>query len=753
MIFLFDEKTDRRSDYGWFDSRIEECNDVLKSFSTYEFIDNCDISSFGDDCDVVFIHESFFSGVGYDKKGKAEEIKRKLDNKNKSGKAELVVYAGSKASRKSDGSKAFMPVSVFYQNLSFFVDKYREGNKSLDNIVYGKNANLEKVILKRIEDANNQMAKEDDSFQWDYEAQSSMLLIKMGYENYLQSEAFQNSDCVILDYEIDKDEPISDEFLNDFILKELNTKEYEKLFVPLCFGPTLSDFNGLRLALHIRCTQCKNQFSSIFIYSPIGFSAIINNEYFDILKTSNVFIIDYSCKAIYKALLRHNTDSDESIRRSLLLINLKPPKNYIDSHSIANEWAIYRWSQTIKMSETDEEINKIIEKIDYNIYFKYLKTIYPPQEATQLDDSDLMIEGIKEEMTFNNPGDPRILLVDDEAERGWYELFDAIIQKNNPHLYVDYLGKDHFVGKDQNGIIDIIGNKVKNENFNIVILDFRLHSDDFKAEKVEEITGYKVLCKIKEINSGIQVIILSATNKVWNLQKLQKQDANGFIIKESPYNSKDSEFTAKTIKSFVDTMGNAVNNRFKKTLFEKCKKIINNLRQYDLSTDAFEIAIKAYQKQIEIVLKSIPQINQMDKNSIDITFISCFNVFEILKNKFLNENKFYKYTLGNEEGDVYKIEESNKRNNVHRMQNPVLINSLFKQNHDIIRPSLYDFIGSFLIYIGVSKPHIKDGLLVSLWNIVDWRNDFIHGTKPHFSKDELMTIVDMLELISKHLKP
>lgn len=50
---------------------------------------------------------------------------------------------------------------------------------------------------------------------------------------------------------------------------------------------------------------------------------------------------------------------------------------------------------------------------------------------------------------------------------------------------------------------------------------------------------------IKKINPGIQVIIFSATNKVWNLQALQEAGADGFIIKESPENSIDPNFTKK----------------------------------------------------------------------------------------------------------------------------------------------------------------------------------------------------------------
>ncbi len=51
----------------------------------------------------------------------------------------------------------------------------------------------------------------------------------------------------------------SDSELTEIVLNLLKENEYDNIFLPLCFGQTLSDFNGLRLATHIRCTPTKNQ--------------------------------------------------------------------------------------------------------------------------------------------------------------------------------------------------------------------------------------------------------------------------------------------------------------------------------------------------------------------------------------------------------------------------------------------------------------------------------------------------------------
>lgn len=81
--------------------------------------------------------------------------------------------------------------------------------------------------------------------------------------------------------------------------------------------------------------------------------------------------------------------------------------------------------------------------------------------------------------------------------------------------------------------------------------------------------------EIKKINAGIQVIFFSATNKIWNLQKLQELGADGFIIKESPENSMNPDFTSETILQFKSTIETAFKKRFLKEVFIRCNEIKN----------------------------------------------------------------------------------------------------------------------------------------------------------------------------------
>ena len=337
---------------------------------------------------------------------------------------------------------------------------------------------------------------------------------------------------------IDEDTLI-DEVLTTIINDNLLEEEYTNIILPACFGAILSNFIGLRLATQIRCTPGVNQTSNIFLYSFTGIQDYFNNECFNILKTTGVSLIDYDIQTILNCFNKQQRIlTPNNLKQQVSNLKLDVPLNYADSHSVANEWAIYRWANALNTS--DNQILKIETKLENDLYFKYLKAINPVSEIEEIN---------LKELKLNFSGDPKVLYIDDEAEKGWWEIFCKILDDEN-EISFSHLD-DEFNQKNQNEIIDISLNKVIEENIDIVILDLRLHKEDFNNKPINEITGFKILEKIKNHNKGIQVIIFSATNKIWNLQALQNAGADGFIIKESTNNNYEIGFTKQSIENMV----------------------------------------------------------------------------------------------------------------------------------------------------------------------------------------------------------
>jgi len=746
MIYLFDEARERQKGYLWNAERFDGYASAIKpiySFEEYRLIKR-EVFSPGN---IILYHESFSLNQTSKHDKDSIQIINDLSTYAKENGLLVAYFSGSEQDRRLDDDIAHLPVSYLYDNLECFIKHVENNETDLKYLLYGENFEIEREISELL---NEEISKVDYSVYDSLNKTDKSIFVINTFDEYKLTANVDESfkETIFSD-------DVSDKELDGYVKDWLNNREYDAIIIPLCFGNSLSDFNGLRLATHIRCTDTINRLKPIFLFGIQRHELMLSSPYYDILKTKDVSLVGYDFRKIEETIDGYcGTLSENELPIEMGKMNVSYCE---DGHSVANEWAIYRWYKMLPQENIVDRsgIDTVISKVSHNLYFKFLATKYPVTESNR-EGLCLKIGSITSDMGSDREEllieDPRILYVDDEAEKGWFELFDVILGENNTKLYVDYLMADDFNEKNPDEIITMILNKIKNERFNIIVLDFRLHPSDFHAKVIDEITGYKALCEIKKQNVGIQVIVFSATNKIWNLQKLQKKGADGFIIKESPINSVDEKFTRDTIQSFVNELDIVVSDRFKSQFYEDCRSIIANLRKYNPETDDFEQVIKLFLRQFELIVKSIPIISSQDSGSIDIAYISCYNVFECLKEFYLKKDRHNKYSLGEECGMVYKMEESNYKNHIHKKHAPQDINSLFKDNGEAVRPTLFDCIGSLLFYFALAERRIKDPHIEDLWDIIRWRNDFIHGNKAHFTSEELMVMVQLCREISENMR-
>jgi CheY-like chemotaxis protein len=639
MIYLIDDKRDRQAkDYNWNFDRLSKYKNELKPIYSLQQIDDENLrENIFSEGSIIFIHESFFENI--ENKHIKDSLKIREDLREKALKKNiwLVYFSGSKSSRTIEGRIAHIPVSILYKNLEVFIEKKIEKKIDLNYILFGKNPKIESELIDKLEKSNNNF--------------DSSEILTNSYNLFFHVEGRQNLPLRINNSVVEKlivgnefENQITDLYLHHQVNNFLNINEYDNVFIPLCFGPTLSDYNGLRLATHIRCTLTKNQLKPIFIYGFIDYNFLIENEYFDILKTKNVFLIGYSKKSFEDALNNEISDlTIDLLPLEIKKINLKIPSNYEDNHSIANEWAIYRWSQIIEAK--DENIEKIIEIQNNNLYFKYLKTIYPITASDTLENEKLKI---------NNEKSPRIIYIDDEADKGWREIFETIFYDKNQNIDFSYLDSE-LNDKTKDEVCDLALNTVKADDIDLVILDFRLHKEDFDNNEIEAITGYQILKKIKDYNKGIQVIIFSATNKIWNLQALQKAGADGFIIKESPENSVDSEFTKHSILKLVETIENRLKMIFLKDVYviiEKIKSHLNKISNVN-GDQGMEALMKLKFKneifiQLDIIYDCLERSSlkisttiEDEHSYLNLSFISIFKIVELINDFYTDEKGIF----------------------------------------------------------------------------------------------------------------
>lgn len=418
-----------------------------------------------------------------------------------------------------------------------------------------------------------------------------------------------------------------------------------------------------------------------------------------------------------------------------------------DNHTIANEWAIHRWSQTIGVE--DEAILKNYNEINSSLYFKYLQAVHPILDSGKIDKQHLRIEGLENK---------KILYIDDEAEKGWYEIFK--------HIFYDINGADfsylceELAGKSQAEIIETslsktIGSDANKEkgkaDADIVILDFRLHEKDLQSD-INEITGLKILKKIKEHNPGIQVIVFSATNKVWNLEAIQKAGADGFIIKESPNNIVSSDFTFETVRDFHNKLVVVSSRLFLKDVFQIFNPLIrriditknlkpqkykgkipqgdilkywNFLQSAKLLLQSHPFDLKFIFLQLVLIIEDVVKNSYFSSENnthyveVDIfTKHKCLEIFEDrIQLKIAPLNRWTKFT--HEDFDLFKDDDDHKYFNT--KADRVLFNYrlsavlFFKYNIDLETASkfssLYRLRSSSVAHIGSSKVEVSDVLL------------------------------------------
>ena len=405
MIYLFDDKESRQQSYGWTNNKFELWSDVIvriKDYSDYLSLEEQDIFS---ERNIIIYHESFSTCIPYEERRSYQAFHKAVIDGSELPGINIAIFSGCIASRAINKNVAHVPVSDMYANLECFLGHYREQDIDFKYLLWGEEYKIEQTLLDLIEDISNEI--------YDGEIQSDWSNVFFASAQKYGIDAPSNN-CIQEKLWLSK---VSDSDLDNYIREWFDESEYDALYIPLCFGKVLSDYNGLRLAIHIRCTKSANQNKPIYIYSPVPTSFLVRSKYFDILKTRGVKLIHMHPQKIIDSLGSLQPLIENEIKFEMEQIHLPVPQNYEDSHSVANEWAIYRWA--VATNSEDSAIDKIANTIKSNLYFKHLTTIYPPSEIKSIKEDRLkfkdQLSGISPTLTGQK--DINILYVDDEADK------------------------------------------------------------------------------------------------------------------------------------------------------------------------------------------------------------------------------------------------------------------------------------------------------------------------------------------------
>ena len=417
----------------------------------------------------------------------------------------------------------------------------------------------------------------------------------------------------------------TDEEIHDFIEKNLLDIDFKSLIIPIVKEEDVKI--SLRIGFHIRLTESlweKRLFPILFISAErLGTVIKDGGIYSNILATKACKYEQYTQKEIIlKATSLLEGIRPNEFKNSFLdTIHILPDEK-TGRHSLANQWgalALDKAANT-KSLRTDNEL----KKAEKQLYFKYVTALNFNYDKLAKPKQQMIDLAQLEKANKINAEDYRILLVDDEADKGWSSVLQNVFKTSN--------SGDFQVIKEKVNTYESLSisskNLIENGNFDLFLIDLRLNGiEEENVNKPEDFSGTKVLKAIKQLNEGNQVIMFTASNKAWNMKVLLDEGADGYYIKESPeYNfsldfSKEnySNLRNEVLKcfqlSFLKKIANihkscnsalntnsAFHNRIKASLeiaFELLKKSANNPKYYNLAYLTYYQILEDYVGQHE----------------------------------------------------------------------------------------------------------------------------------------------------------
>ena len=562
MIYIIDDKRSRQRDYGWHDNKLSLFkNEIIPIYNFKDLLENKDNILANNN--VILFHESFLASNDNKKLEEIELFKKKL--KNQSDDIYIVYFSGSKHSRYVEERLCMLPPDVMYSNLDLFIKKMKEGDINLNYLGFGENYAIEEQIRTQLEEVNRQNVYGDK-----IHVDKDIFFAVTAYDEV--EPPFEDIDQIRDWDSFDKD--ISDKELDDFINQYLQNKKYDAIYIPLYFGSSYSDYMGLRLAMHIRLTESPNRFSPIFIYGVSKHEDLLNNSCYDILKLSSVFLL-YADNESFKDSLNLNLSRHE-ISDDIDKIVLNIPSNIGDNHSVANKWSMYRWVDMLKWNT--ENVPQIIDTdFKTSLYFKYLDAKYGKHDRFNKVDKKYSIE-------ISGLQDKKIAYIDDEYDKGWENILRTLFEHNGAE-FMCFKGFDRKLSK--NAMIEKIKDFIVDNDADCYILDLRLHEDDFGETK--NLSGHEISKFIKEQNEGNQIVVFSASNKIWNLkEQINKIGAYAYALKESPDLNLNRDDSKLLYIDFINSVKTACSLSYLKVIVNKqneLKRIIPSAAQLDSVTN------------------------------------------------------------------------------------------------------------------------------------------------------------------------
>lgn len=404
-----------------------------------------------------------------------------------------------------------------------------------------------------------------------------------------------------------------DQKIHNWLIQIFKNNEIEKVVIEIGNNPILSLVIGYHIRLSIEELQGKSLLPILFVSNLSLYSVILQTEiYGQIIATKGVFFSEFDLR-LNKRDIEHlvGLKENEYMDKFLKIIHIRPDET-VGRHSLANIWGAFAMDKAANSNALSST-----EEFRHKLYFKYLSAF---NNIYKLKASPLKVMGNIKIGNINiiNAEGKRILLIDDEADNGWEIVLRKVFKTT---------GADDFVVinekvKDFDMLTKSSKRIIETEKFDLYLIDLRLNGlEEDNNLRTQEFSGMKLLRKIKSINEGNQVIIFTASNKVWNLKALLEAGADGYYMKESPEYNFTRAISEYNYLNFVEN----VNKCFKRNHLSEIFIDLRNTRIQNSNID------KVFVAESTTALKIAWE--QIKMNYMNFGFLTLYQSIESYANK------------------------------------------------------------------------------------------------------------------------
>ena len=494
---------------------------------------------------------------------------------------------------------------------------------------------------------------------------------------------------------------IQDQRIHDFLVTTIKD-EIGVLLLDTDADPTVC----MLLALHFRMTESlpgHSKFAPIVFVSDLSLEKLIKKDPIG----SQIFMTEgvYLCKRADVASQKDSFQAlDRDSFRECFLDRIIIPSPKGSNHSLANQWGASRMYMIIKGNEAKPDTFKEFQDIHKRLYFKYI--------FHRIPSSSYSTETRQEGYRVRGSVGKRILLIDDEASKGWVKTISLLFPFSHFDPVEDVISESV---SDYDSLPASAKSRIESNDYDLILLDLRLGGIlEDSVVKPEEMSGYKVLTEIKTHNRGTQVIILTASDKAWNLKAIMRPGlgADGYFVKESPEYEFSDQISAANLQSLVADAERCLQRGYLRSFW-------SFIRSFDTIENSLMAEVRS---QLDIAYEMVSQADTPEK--FRHAYLSLYQVFECITSNLtgsepsvrdLNEKKLL--TLpGNKlcQEIIYP-----SREEVLFSQKPYALHQVGKREFFSQRDKI---IGLYLQSWG-QEDH---GLLFLIWQLIDIRNTIVH---------------------------